>query len=44
MLLVALSQYKNKPKGTSILRWFGRNSYEIYLTHFIVIIAYFSSA
>lgn len=40
LLLIALSQYQNKPKGTSILRWFGRNSYEIYLTHSIVIIGF----
>lgn len=40
LLLIALSQYQSKPKGTSILRWFGRNSYEIYLTHSIVIIGF----
>lgn len=40
LILIALSQYQKKPKGTSILRWFGRNSYEIYLTHSIVIIGF----
>lgn len=40
LILIALSQYQGQPKGTAIIRWFGCNSYEIYLTHSIVIIGF----
>jgi peptidoglycan/LPS O-acetylase OafA/YrhL len=39
LLLVAIAQ-RNNPGGrpTAAIRWFGRNSYEIYLTHMFVVL------
>lgn len=38
LLLIALSGYQSTLKSLQIFCWYGRNSYEIYLTHSIIII------
>jgi peptidoglycan/LPS O-acetylase OafA/YrhL len=38
LLLIALSRYRGAPIGLRLLCWYGRNSYEIYLTHSLIII------
>ena len=37
LILIALSQNVSQLKGTLFLQWYGRNSYEVYLTHMLVI-------
>ena len=37
ILLIALSRYRGTLKSLQIFCWYGRNSYEIYLTHSIII-------
>ena len=37
LLLIVLSRYRGTLKSLQILCWYGRNSYEIYLTHSIII-------
>ena len=37
LLLIALSRYQGTLKSLKIFCWYGRNSYEIYLTHSIII-------
>jgi peptidoglycan/LPS O-acetylase OafA/YrhL len=40
LLLIAFAQGSNRPNRlTAPIRWFGRNSYEIYLTHIMVVFA-----
>ena len=37
LMLVAFSQNTLRLRGTRFLQWYGRNSYEVYLTHMLVI-------
>ncbi len=37
LMLIAFSQNTLRLRGTRFLQWYGRNSYEVYLTHMLVI-------